>query len=219
MTPPVTEASTEASTEPPTEPSIALILLAAGRSSRMQGRHKLLEDTGGEPMVHRSARTALDSGLGPVVVVTGFQANRVAAALHGLPLTCIEAPDYADGLSASLRAGLRACPPDCAGAMILLADMPDVTAADLRAVYDGWRQAPAPAIAVAARAGQRGNPVLWDRAYFAELCAVSGDTGGREVLHRHADRVRKVERPGDAIFTDVDTPEDLAALRRRLTTP
>lgn len=215
MTRPVTRPVTP----PSTEPSIALILLAAGRSSRMQGRHKLLEDIAGEPMVRRSACTALNSRLGPVVVVTGFQADRVAAALHGLPLTFTEAPDYADGLSASLRAGLRACPPDCAGAMILLADMPDVTAADLRAVYDGWQRAPAPAIAVAARAGQRGNPVLWDRAYFAELCAVSGDTGGRAVLHRHANRVLRVERPGDAIFTDIDTPDDLMALRRRLTTP
>lgn len=197
-------------------PSVALIVLAAGRSSRMQGRHKLLEEINGLPMVRHSATTALASGLGPVTVVTGFQADAVCTALHGLPLTVIHAPDYSDGLSASLRAGLRGCLPDCAGAMILLADMPEVTAETLRALYDGWRQGPPPAIAVTARNGQRGNPVLWDRAYFEDLCAVTGDTGGREVLQRHRAHVRMVESTGSAIFTDIDTPEDLAALRARL---
>ena len=105
---------------------IAGLVLAGGRSSRMAPRNKLLETVGGEPMVRHVAATALAGGAQPVIVVTGHEAAAVAAALRGLAVTIVANPDYADGLSTSLRAGLRALPQGIDGALILLGDMPEV---------------------------------------------------------------------------------------------
>ena len=113
---------------------IASIVLAAGRSSRMGTRNKLLESIGGEPMVRRVAAVANGSGAKPVVVVTGYEAAEVGAALHGLGVTVILNLDYADGLSTSLRAGLSALPAGIDGALILLGDMPEVEASVLSAL-------------------------------------------------------------------------------------
>jgi molybdenum cofactor cytidylyltransferase len=87
---------------------IAGLVLAAGRSSRMGPRNKLLEPVGGETIVRRVAATAIASGAEPVIVVTGHEAASVAGALHRLDVTIVANPDYADGLSTSLRIGLRA---------------------------------------------------------------------------------------------------------------
>ena len=100
---------------------IASIVLAAGRSSRMGPRNKLLEPINGEPMIRRVAATALASGAQPIVVVTGHEAPVVTAALRGLDVTAILNPDYADGLSTSLRAGLGALSSDIDGALTCLA--------------------------------------------------------------------------------------------------
>ena len=105
---------------------IAGLVLAAGRSSRMAPRNKLLETVGGEPMVRHVAAVAIASGTQPVIVVTGHEAAAVTGALRGLAVTIVANPDYADGLSTSLRAGLRALPQGIDGALILLGDMPEV---------------------------------------------------------------------------------------------
>ena len=102
---------------------IAGLVLAAGRSSRMAPLNKLLEPIGGEKMVRRAAATALAGGATPVIVVTGHEAASVAAALRGLDVTIVANPDYADGLSTSLCAGLRTLPQGIDGALILLGDM------------------------------------------------------------------------------------------------
>ncbi len=146
---------------------IACLVLAAGSSSRMAPRNKLLEPIGGEKMVRRVAATAIASGAEPVIVVTGHEAAAVAGALRGLDVTIVANPDYADGLSTSLRAGLRALPAGIDGALILLGDMPEVEASvltSLMAAFTGES-----AICVPVRHGRSGNPVLWGRSYFAEM--------------------------------------------------
>lgn len=202
-------------------PAIALVVLAAGRSSRMQGRHKLLEEIGGTPIVHHVVRRALDATLGPVIVVTGHQSDSVQAALSDLPVTFAFAADYADGMSASLRCGLNHCPSTVSGAMILLADMPELSVRHLQSLYGTWAAAAPPAIAMTRYNGRRGNPVLWDRAYFPALQRLEGDTGGRALLADHAASLVVADLSSDpegaAALTDIDTPADLLALRSRLT--
>src|SRR6185503_18669432 len=107
---------------------IAAILLAAGRSTRMGGPNKLLAEIGGKPLVRIAAVEALASRAREVIVVTGHQREAVAAALQGLPVKLVHNPDFAEGLSTSLRAGLAAVPAEADGIVVCLGDMPQVTA-------------------------------------------------------------------------------------------
>jgi molybdenum cofactor cytidylyltransferase len=191
---------------------IACLVLAAGRSSRMAPRNKLLEPVGDENMVRRVAATAVASGAEPVIVVTGHEAASVAASLRGLDVTTVANPDYADGLSTSLRAGLRALPAGIDGALILLGDMPEVEASVLTALMAAFTGANA--ICVPVRHGRRGNPVLWGRSYFAEMMRLTGDTGAKPLMARHEARLIEVEVATDSIFEDIDAPEDLERLKR-----
>jgi molybdenum cofactor cytidylyltransferase len=186
---------------------IASIVLAAGSSSRMGPRNKLLEPIGGEPMVRRVAAIALGSGAKPVVVVTGHEAAEVGAALHGLGVTAVLNPDYADGLSTSLRAGLSALPSGVDGALVLLGDMPEVEGSVLLALMASFTGESA--ICVPVRRGRRGNPVLWGRPYFPEMMELTGDVGAKPLMARHEAHLIDVQVSTDSIFHDVDSPEDL----------
>lgn len=195
-------------------PAIGALILAAGRSSRM-GSNKLVEDLAGEPIVRHVVNAVLASRARPVVVVVGHQAERVRAALAGLDVTIIDNPDYAGGLSTSLRTGLAALPPGINGAFIALGDMPEVGAGHLDRLIAAFAPQDGRAIVVPTRAGKRGNPVLWASAFFAEMAAVAGDTGARHLLGANADAIVEIDLGSDAILTDVDTPEALAAVRAR----
>jgi molybdenum cofactor cytidylyltransferase len=191
---------------------VAAIVLAAGRSSRMAPRNKLLEPVGGEPMVRRVARVAIASGARPVVAVTGHETAAVATALRGLDVTAIVNPDYAQGLSTSLRAGLSALPSGVDGALILLGDMPGIDVVVLCALIAAF--AGADAICVPVRHGRRGNPVLWGRNYFAAMMGLTGDVGAKPLMARYQDRLVEVEVATDSIFEDVDAPAELARLKQ-----
>jgi len=192
---------------------VAAIVLAAGRSTRMAPDNKLLAAIDGVSMVRRVATTAVASGAHPVVVVTGFEAARVAEALRGLDITIVHNPAYGDGLSASLRTGLGALPPDCDGALICLGDMPAIESGDLRALMAAFAAGEGRAICVPVRHGKRGNPVLWGAAFFGEIMAITGDTGAKGLIARHEDCVTEVATTSDGIFEDVDAPSDLARLK------
>jgi molybdenum cofactor cytidylyltransferase len=196
-----------------TEPSIAAIVLAAGRSTRMGGANKLLADIGGRPMVRGVVEAALASKACPILVVTGHQAASVSTALGGLDVTFLDNPDYAVGLSSSLKAGIRAVPGDCDGALVLLGDMPRITAAHLDHLIAAFRAEPGSVISVPTHDGRRGNPVLWPRAHFAEMLQLEGDAGAKRLLAAHAGDVREIDLGTEAIFADVDTPEALTRAR------
>jgi molybdenum cofactor cytidylyltransferase len=193
---------------------IAAIVLAAGRSTRMGASNKLLADIGGRPMARVVVETVLASRTRPVLVVTGHQAEAVRAALAGLDVTFVGNPDYAAGLSTSLKAGLHALPLDSAGGLVVLGDMPRITAAHLDEMIAVFERGGGTNIVVPVHNGERGNPVLWPAAFFVEMLALEGDAGARSLLATHAGRVREVDLGVDAIFADIDTPEALAALRK-----
>jgi molybdenum cofactor cytidylyltransferase len=192
---------------------IACIILAAGRSTRMGLANKLLADIGGTPMVRRVAEAALASRARPVLVVTGHQAASVQAALAGLDIAIVDNPDYAIGLSSSLKAGIRAVPADCGGALVLLGDMPQIAAAHLDRLIAAFAAEQGTTIVFPTHLGRRGNPVLWPRAHFAEMLQLEGDAGAKRLMAAHADHVREVDLGTDAIFADIDTPDELAQVR------
>lgn len=191
---------------------VAAIVLAAGRSSRLAPANKLLELIDGAPIVRRVAGIALASGAGPVIVVTGFDAARVANAVHNLKVTIVHNATFEEGLSSSLRAGLSALPSDSDGTLILLGDMPAIESSDLEALIAAFAAKDRQAICVPVRHGRRGNPVLWGAAYFAEMMSLSGDVGAKPLMARHTEHVTEVAAGSDGIFADVDTPSDLARL-------
>jgi molybdenum cofactor cytidylyltransferase len=193
--------------------SIAGLVLAAGRSTRMGGPNKLLEEINGRPLVRIAAEQMLASRARPVIVVTGHQHERVERALAGLPVTFVHNPDFADGLSTSLKAGIAAVPAEADGAVVALGDMPQVTAKlvdRLIAAFDPERGA---LVAIPTIAGKRGNPVLWARRFFPDLMTVEGDVGARHLIGGYAEAVAEVPVEDAAAMTDVDTPEALVAVR------
>jgi len=194
------------------EGRIAGIVLAAGRASRM-GENKLVAELDGEPIVRRTVRAVLGSRARPVIVVTGHEADAVTRALAGLEVRFVHNPDFADGMSTSLRVGIAAAG-TVDGALICLGDMPRLRPAHLDAVIDAFRAGDPAEIVVPTFDRKRGNPVLWPRCYFAEIAALSGDVGARALIDRHADHVRLVAIEDSAILVDVDTPAALAELRR-----
>jgi molybdenum cofactor cytidylyltransferase len=191
-------------------PRIAAVVLAAGRSTRMGTANKLLADIGGQPMVRHVAEAALASRARPIVVVTGHMVEQVTEALQGLDVRPLANPDYATGLASSLKAGIGALPASCAGALILLGDMPRITSGHLDSLMAAFAS---DAIVVPVHAGRQGNPVLWPAKYFPELLGLDGDAGAKRLIATHAASVRDVDLGTDAIFADIDTPEALAALR------
>jgi molybdenum cofactor cytidylyltransferase len=195
-------------------PRVAAVVLAAGRSTRMGAENKLTADIGGKPMLRRVVETALASRARPVLVVTGHMAAEVEAALAGLDVTLVPNPDYATGLASSLRAGVRALPQGCAGALVLLGDMPRIAAAHVDRLVDAFIADNGMVIVAPTHRGVRGNPVLWPPAFFPDLLQLEGDTGARRLIAEHAQQVVEVELGTDAIFADVDTPDDLTQVRR-----
>ncbi len=192
---------------------VAAVVLAAGRSSRMAPRNKLLlPGADGTPMIARVVDTALASRARPVLVVLGNQAAEMRRALAGREVRFVDAPDYAAGLSASLRAGIAAVPAEAAGAIVCLGDMPLVAPGVFDALIASHDAEEGRGIVVPTWRGRPGNPVLWDRRFFPELVALAGDVGGRGLLERHAEQVAQVEVESDAVLRDFDTVESLAEL-------
>jgi molybdenum cofactor cytidylyltransferase len=188
--------------------TVAAVVLAAGRSTRM-GSNKLLEEIEGVPLVRRVAEAAVEAKLDPVVVVTGHEGAAVATALEGLPVRLAENPDFADGLSTSLKVGIGALPQGRDGAMILLGDMPLVTGSLLRRLVAAFEAEPGGLAAVPLHDGEWGNPVILAPALFGDVQGLSGDKGARSLLEEHRDMVIEVPVSDDAVVVDVDTPEAL----------
>lgn len=196
-------------------PNIAALVLAAGQSSRMDGANKLLAEVDGVPMVLRAVNAALASKAASVTVVLGHEAEKVEALLAGRKVNIVRNADFAQGMSTSLRVGIRVLPPEAEAVVVLLADMPRVSAVQVDRLIDAF-DAKQPSIVVPQRNGKRGNPILWPREFFARMQAVSGDKGARGLLEEHPQRIRSVEMDDDAIHADVDTPDNLQALNKPL---
>ena len=195
-------------------PRIAVVILAAGRSSRMGAENKLMADVGGIALVRRVAEAALASTARPVHVVVGHRADDVQAALAGLNVQVFQNPAFADGLSTSLRLGVATVPAASDGAIIMLGDMPEIAPDLLDRLIAAFAPKEGRGIIVPVSGGKRGNPVLWGRDYFGEISDVSGDTGAKHLLGVYADAVAEISATA-AVHTDIDTPDALAALRRR----
>ena len=196
----------------PVAPRVAAIILAAGRSRRMGKVNKLLAELDGKPRVVRVAEAILASSARPIIAVVGHQADKVRAALSGLDVTVVENPDYAAGLSTSLKRGLAAAPGEIDGVLVCLGDMPNVTPTDIDRLIGAFNPLEGCAICVPTVEGKRGNPVLWSKRFFAEMQEISGDVGARHLIGAYPELICEVEMTGEDVLIDIDTPEALENL-------
>ena len=203
--------------EAPSAPRIAAVVLAAGQSRRMGPQNKLLASVDGKPMIAHVVEQALASQAAPVVVVTGHERERVEAALADLDIRRVHNPDFARGLSTSLRRGLSALPAEADGVAVCLGDMPRVEAAVIDRLIAAFNPLEGRAVCVPTWGGKRGNPVLFARRFLPELQEIAGDVGARHLIGAYPESVCEVAMDevgaGAGVLLDVDTPEALAALR------
>jgi len=197
----------------PHKPRIAALVLAAGQSRRMGSVNKMLAEANGKPMIETSVDAVLASGAGPVTVVTGHEPEAVRRALEDRDVSFVHNPDYAEGLSTSLRAGIGALPDDVDGAVVCLGDMPAVEARHIDKLIAAFDPEEGRSICVPTHQGKRGNPVLWAASIFAEMKDIAGDVGARHLIGEHADVVCEVAIDDDAVLLDLDTPEALEAYK------
>ncbi len=191
-----------------------ILILAAGQSSRMRGRDKLLEPVDGLPLLTAQARKALAVTREVFVALPAPDHPRLAA-LTGLAVTPLFIPDAASGMAVSLR-GAVAELPAFERVLILLADLPEITADDLRTVILAgaddshhliWRGATVD--------GRPGHPILFDGSLRGHFATLSGDTGGQSIVAQHKARTRLVPLPGQNALCDLDTPGEWARWRQR----
>lgn len=193
---------------------IALVMLAAGRSSRM-GDNKLLMSIAGRPLITFALAAAAASTGAEIIVVIGHNAAMVKRALPEGRWRIVECAEYSAGMSASLREGIKAVSAHTIGAVIMLADQPLVTASHLDAVLS--LAASAPDHIVATRSvGRDSTPVYFPRVTFDELARVAGDEGGRSVIARHPDRLLSVPVSDADMLLDVDDPASFERARALL---
>lgn len=195
--------------EKPRDPKVHVVLLAAGRSSRMGGPNKLMALFGQKPLIRQSAERAVASKAQGTIVVTGHQAERIGQTLEGLDLRLVHNADFAAGLSSSLKVGVAALPDDAAGALVMLGDMPGVSVQDLDGMIDAFRKSGGSSIIRATHDGKRGNPVLLPRSLFPAIETLQGDTGARHLVEAEGATVIDVEIGAGAAI-DVDTRDAMA---------
>jgi molybdenum cofactor cytidylyltransferase len=194
-------------------PRIGAIVLAAGLSRRM-GENKVLAEAGGKPLLSHVLASLAGIELEDIVVVTGRDAQLVAAQVaRG---RAVHNPQFAEGIASSVKAGIAALPGSVDAAFILLADMPLVDAASLARLAAAFNPTEHRSVCIPVFGGERGNPVLWGRQHFAALAALSGDQGGRALFDQLADEIAEVPVAHDGVLRDADTPEALAAIRSAL---
>lgn len=189
---------------------VAGVVLAAGASTRMGG-NKLLLRLEGESLLRRTVRCALAGGLDPVIVVLGHEADLATRELEGLSCGTVFNPEHAAGQDSSFRAGIAAVPQSASAAVILLADMPYVTAEIIVALVKRYRETDAPLV-ISEYGGVHAPPTLYDHSLFAEIREMSGDGCGRQVVRRHRKEAEAVAWPAEWL-ADLDEPRDFERLR------
>jgi molybdenum cofactor cytidylyltransferase len=192
-------------------PRVTAIVLAAGKSSRM-GSNKMLADFHDKPLLLTTVERLKASAVDEVIVITGHQHAEVEAALKGLPVHVAHNPNYADGLSTSLRVGVTAAKGSDA-VLVCLGDMPIVQSSTIDRLIAAFNPTEHRSIVVPTVGGQWGNPVLWGQEHFARLTSLSGDRGARSLIGDLKSEATEVVTTDEGILQDVDTPEALERLR------
>ena len=187
---------------------ISAVVLAGGRSTRMGDQNKLLARLDDQPLLRHVICALSASRIDEIIVVTGHMRDEIERALEGCNVRFAHNPDFADGLSTSLRVGIDAVDGEADGVLIALGDMPFVTFDAVNQMIDAYHHDETICAAVATANGKRGNPVLWSRRFFDDLKSIHGDKGARHLIGENEALIAEVEI-GKAALLDLDTLDDL----------
>jgi molybdenum cofactor cytidylyltransferase len=186
------------------------VVLAAGTSTRMQGRHKLLLPIGDQPVIRHTVQQILEARPHEVVVVTGHQGREVTAALAGLPVTVAPNPRYEEGQMTSAAVGTGALAKATDAVMMCLGDMVLLTPADYAELVAAYVGKTDRSIVIPYCGETRGNPILFAASYVHEVAVGERHIGCRKLANEYPEDVFRYQASHDRFTADMDTPEDYA---------
>jgi len=190
---------------------IATVILAAGRGERM-GRLKQLLPWGKDVLLGRTISVYREAGAGPILVVVGHEKERIMERLADFEVIWVENRAYLEGMSSSVKAGVRALPPGTEAVLLALGDMPFIKPETVRQILQVFQERRPPIIVPVFRE-KTGHPVLVAREFFPQLLQVSADMGARQVIRDNPQSVYHLPVEDAGILIDVDEPAAYERLR------
>lgn len=188
---------------------VDVVILAAGLSQRMGSTNKLFIDIDGEPMIRRTVKLYQSAGLINVIVVVGYQQEKVRAVLEDLNVKIIKNNDYNEGQITSIRCGVNALSEQCEFAFIALADQPLLTTSDIHFLLTSFNTNSDKTIQVPYYNNSRGNPLLLKARQLKEVDSQGVHLGCRKLIEKHPEKVQRLEVDNTHFTCDLDTPEDV----------
>lgn len=185
---------------------IAGLILAAGGSSRMGDQNKLLQLIDGMPMVKKVVESCLHSNLSSIYVVLGHGSEWINNCISTEGINFVNNEDWRLGMASSINSGIGAMNNDFDGAMILLGDMPYIETKLIDQMIELFQEYK---IVVPVKNGRQGNPVLFSSTFFNDLQSIDGDKGAKRVIQENFSSVVPTHVMTNAIFRDIDTPQQM----------
>lgn len=192
---------------------LSAIVLAAGSSKRMEGENKLLLPFLGATIIECVVKTILAAGITEVIIVTGFQKEKIETALENYPVQCVHNPNHEKGMTTSIQTGVSVCNGN--GYMICLGDMIAVTAneyAMLKDQFEIFVAINASGICIPVYNSKRGNPVIFSATYRNEILAHTEMEGCKKIVQANQQNVYEVVMPFNHILQDIDYKGDYEKL-------
>ena len=195
---------------------ISALILAAGESKRMGKQNKLLLPVCGEAMLVKLVKSVCASDVGQVLVVIGHEAEKIRHELNHLTLRFVYNPNFSEGMTTSIKSGLKEASPSCDGFLICLADMPFVNTTEINKLIHAYVQnriKEKRQIVVPVFHGHRGNPVLFSSEFRNDILEHKKESGCKEIIIKNSESVKEIEMEDDNMLFDVDTLEDYQRIR------
>lgn len=193
--------------------SVAAVVLAAGRSSRMKNKNKLLEELDDVPILHHVLNAIADSDVSETIVVLGHESEKIKSTLRGYELNIVDNPLYKSGIGSSIRKGVESLSQSIDGVLMILGDMPGITPRILKSLIENLVPEERKEICIPVCDNKLGNPVLWSKRFLPELCNLEGDIGGRCLFEEYSSFLVYCPMNTDAIHQDIDTDDQLQSIR------
>ena len=200
---------------------ISAIVLAAGESRRMGKQNKLLLPIGGEALLVKLVKSVCASDVGQVLVVIGHEAEKIRLELNNFPLSFVYNPNFSEGMTTSIKFGVKEVSPDCDGFLICLADMPFINTSEINKLIHPYVQnriKEKRLIVVPVFQGHRGNPVLFSSEFRNDILEHKQESGCKGVIINNSESVKEIEMDDDNMLLDVDTLDDYQRLTENFVT-